>query len=195
MKNKTPKLPNVAFLFIMLVSIKLVSCSDSTSNQPANAEGFTVMENELKNKFGDNAYYTDLKILYIKGLGNTISTTVTQEPESLKMGEWDLSQDTWTQRSEVTLEVPEGTKAADFMFQLSNKVKLTKLGGLVEESITKLTTEKNIDNPILSMAFVKFPKNGDISKTEYAVRLEPENGGTSFTYYYTLNGELIKMDY
>lgn len=195
MKNKTPKLPKVAFLFIMLVSIKLVSCSDLTSNQPANAEGFTVIENELKNKFGDNAYYTNLKILYIKGVGNTISTTVTQEPESLKMGEWDLSQDTWTQRSEVTLEVPEGTKAADFMFQLNNKVNLTKLGGLVEESITKLTTEKNIDNPILSMAFVKFPKNGDISKAEYAVRLEPENGGTSFTYYYTLNGELIKMDY
>ena len=45
------------------------------------------------------------------------------------------------------------------------------------------------------MAHIYFPKNGDVSKAEYYVKLEPENGGTTFTFSYTLDGELIKMDY
>ncbi len=45
------------------------------------------------------------------------------------------------------------------------------------------------------MAFVKFPKDGDISKAEYSVSLKPENGGTTFRFYYTLDGELREMDY
>lgn len=195
MKTLSPKLNRIGVLFVFMVIIKLTSCSNSISNQPATGEGFKAIENELKSKFGDNAYYTDLKIVYIKNIGNTVSTTVTTVPGSLKMGEWDLSQNIWTQRSEVTLEVPTGTKASDFMFQLNEDINLTKLGALVEKSLSKLTTEKNIDKPILSLAFVKFPKNGDESKTEYAINLKPENGGTTFSFYYTLSGDLIKMDY
>ena len=195
MKNRTPKLNRVGLLFVFMVTMKLTSCGNATSNQPASAEDFNTIEKELKGKFGENAYYTDLKVLYIKGIGNAISTMTTKVPESLTMGEWDFSQNTWTQRSEVTLEVPEGKKASDYMFQLNDNISLTQLVALVEMSITSLKSEKNVDNPILSVAFIKFPKNGDLYRTEYAVRLEPENGGTSFTYYYTLNGDLIKMDY
>ena len=122
-------------------------------------------------------------------------STVTDNPESLKMGQWNQTQSTWKQNSEISLEVPQGSKAADFMFQLNEKINLTKLGELVEKSSLQLTAEKNIENPALHMAFVKFPKNGDISKAEYTVMLKPENGGTTFTFYYKLNGDLIKMDY
>ena len=111
------------------------------------------------------------------------------------MGQWDLAQGAWTERSEITLEVPEGTKAADFMFQLNENINLSKLGGLVQKSIKQLTAEKDIENPILSIAYVKFPKNGDLSKVEYTVTLEPENGGTSFSFFYKLNGEFINMNY
>ena len=182
-------------VIIVTAIITLISCGGGVGDQPANAEGFGVIEQEIKSKFGENAYYTDLKILYIKGIGNTVSTTVTDNPESLKMGEWNLAQGSWNQRSEITLELPEGTKAVDFMFQLNENISLSKLGELVEKSMKQLTAEKNIENPILSTAFVKFPKNGDISKTEYSVTLEPENGGTSFSFYYKLNGDFIEMDY
>ena len=147
----------VALVFITA----LVSCGGGAGNQEATADGFSEIEKEIKDKFGDDAYYTDLKILYIKGIGNTISATVTNDPESLKMGQWDFAQGTWTQRSEITLEVPEGSKAEDFMFQLDDKIKLSKLGELVEKSSKQLTAEKNIENPTLSMAFIKFPRNGD----------------------------------
>ncbi|MFK7781712.1 hypothetical protein [Psychroserpens sp.] len=188
------KLTYLKLFLTLIVIILFSSCGSQTSHQEANADGFAIIENELKSKFGDTAYYTDLAIIYDESLGNSISVTVTASPESLTMGQWNLSQDSWQQNSEITLEVPQGTKASDFMFQLNDKISLSKLGELVEKSIEQLKAEKNLSNPKLSIAHVKFPKNGDISITEYAINLKPENGGTTFSFYYKLNGELIKMD-
>ncbi|MBG6130690.1 hypothetical protein IWQ47_002166 [Aquimarina sp. EL_43] len=173
----------------------LISCGGSISNQPANADGFSAIAKEIENKFGEHAHFTNITIMHNKSIGNTISLTVTEAPESLKMGQWNFVNASWEQNSEITVEIPEGTKAADFMFQLNEKINLKKLGELTEQSCKRLTTEKDIKNPTLKMAFVKFPKNGDNSKTEYVVTLEPENGGTSFTFYYKLNGDFINMNY
>lgn len=180
---------------LVIAITALMSCGGNLENQPATVAGFSAIEKELKSEFGNDAYYTDLTIIYNKSIGNIIGVTVTDNPESLKMGQWNLTQDIWKQNSEITLEVPNGSKASDFMFQLNEKINLSKLGELVEKSSIQLTTEKNIENPLLYMAFVKFPKNGDISKTEYLVMLKPETGGTTFTFSYKLNGDLIKMDY
>jgi len=111
------------------------------------------------------------------------------------MEQWNQVQGKWTQNSEIAIEVPEGTKASDFMFQLGDKISLAKLGELIENSKKKLQEEKNLDNPTLYNASVLFPKNGDVSKTEYSINLKPENGGTTFQFYYALDGKLLKMDY
>ena len=179
---------------VALALITLMSCG-GISSQEANAEGFGAIDKELKSKFGESAYYTDLSISYDKTVGNIVGVTVTEDPESLQMGQWNLMQNTWKQNSEITLEVPEGTKAASFMFQINDKINITLLGELVEKSITQLKAEKGLKNPVLDMAFVRFPKDGDISKTDYNVMLEPENGGTTFRFTYALDGKLIKMDY
>ncbi|MEZ4859008.1 MAG: hypothetical protein R2781_09380 [Flavobacteriaceae bacterium] len=173
----------------------LLSCGGGAGKQPANAKGFSEIEKEIKGKFGDNAYFTDLSIIYNKSIGNMISTTVTDAPESLAMGQWTMSQGNWNQTSDITLEIPEGTQAADFMFQLNDEINLSTLGELVEKSKKQLTAEKNIENPTLTTANIYFPKNGDLSKAEYMINLEPENGGTTFRFSYKLNGELVKMDY
>jgi hypothetical protein len=182
-------------VIVLTALFALISCGGGTSKQPANAEGFGAIEKEIKSKFGDNAYFTDLNVLYIEGIGNSISLTVTEAPESLKMGQWDLSQNTWTQRSDITLEIPEGSQAKDFMFQLDDTFSLAQLGGLVEQAKQKLKDEKDLKNPVLSMASIVFPDNGDVSKAFYSINLKPESGGTTFSFYYKLNGELEKMDY
>ncbi len=173
----------------------LISCGNSTGKESPDKEGFTAIEQNIKDEFGEDAYFTDLTITYNKAIGNIIGVTVTKEPTSLKMGQWNATQGNWTQNSEITLEVPQGTKAADFMFQLDEKINLSKLGELVQASIETLKNEKDIKNPTLQMAAIKFPKNGDVAKTEYLIMLQPENGGTTFSFQYKLNGDLIKMDY
>lgn len=175
--------------------VTLISCGGSAANQPPTADGFATIEEELNNEFGDNAYFTELTITHNKSIGSIITTMVTDAPESLKMGQWTYSQGVWKQTSEVSLEIPENTKAEDFMFQLNDKINLETLGGLVEKSMTHLTEEKELENPSLQMAFVKFPKNGDLAQTEYNVFLQPEHGGTTFSYRYDLKGALIEMDY
>lgn len=195
MKPKTPKSTSLFKLLVLLLLIQLASCGNSTQNQPATAEGFQNIENELKSKFGDNAYYTDLSITYNKSIGNIVGVTVTEDPESLKMGQWNLTQDSWIQNQDISIEVPSGTKASDYMFQLSDAINLSKLGGLVEKSVKKLKEEKNLENPTLSIAGLNFPDNGDISKAQYMINLQPESGGTTFSFYYSLSGDLIKMNY
>ena len=175
----------------ILVSVILMSCGGNSGKQPATADGFLNIENEIKSEFGNDAYYTDLTITHNESIGNIIGVTVTKDPSSLKMGQWNQTQGNWKQNQEISLEVPQGTKAADFMFQLDEKINLTKLGELVEQ----LIADKKLGNSTLSMAFVKFPKNGDISKTEYTVILKPENGGDTYTFRYNLNGNLIEMDH
>ena len=66
---------------------------------------------------------------------------------------------------------------------------------MVEKSSEQLTAEKKIENSLLDMAFVNFSKNGELLKTEYCVKLNPENGGATFTFYYSLDGKLVKIDY
>ncbi|WP_347373778.1 hypothetical protein [Aequorivita sp. Q41] len=181
---------------VLLVFITtLVSCGGGSGNQEATAKGFSEIEKEIKSEFGEDAYFTDVNIVYNESIGNIVGVTVTKDPESLKMGQWNQTQGKWTQNSEITLEVPEGTKAADYMYQLGDEISLSKLGELVEKSKKQLEGEKNLDNPTLAIASIIFPKNGDITKTEYLVDLKPETGGTSFQFSYKLNGELIKMDY
>lgn len=193
MKNFTPKLKRLNLLLVLLLHV--TSCSNSIQNQPATADGFQNIENALKDQFGKGAYYTDLTVTYNKSIGNIVGVTVTEIPESLKMGQWNLTQGNWQQNSDIIIEVPVGTKASDYMFQLGDTISLSKLGALVEQSIQKLKDEKDIKNPILSIAGLNFPDNGDISKAQYMINLQPERGGTTFSFYYTLEGDLTKMDF
>jgi len=179
----------------LLIAITLFSCGGGTSNQPHTAEGFGQIEQALKTKFGDSAYYTDIMISTDDRIGNMVTVTVTEAPESMRMTQWNLAQNSWTQTSEITLEVPKGSKAADYMFQLKDVINLKNMGGLIEKSKEQLKAEKNLEHPVLYNALISYPKNGDFADAQYNISLKPENGGTTFRFYYKLNGELIKMDY
>jgi hypothetical protein len=191
---KIEQMKRIKLSGIALSLMALVSCSGS-GNEAATADGFAEIEDGIKSEFGDDAYFTDLSVMYSESIGNTVSVTVTKDPESLEMGEWNQSQGAWTQTSDVSLEIPPGTKAADFMYQLGGEISLKELGGLIEKSKKQLTDEHELENPRLSIASVIFPDDGDISKAYYSINLEPEHGGTTFRFYYELNGELQSMDY
>lgn len=185
------KLRITALLALLVI---MASCG-GLGKAEANAEGFTTIENEIKSKFGDDAYYTQINVSYDENIGNLLSVTVAEDPNSLEMEEWTCIQNVWNQTSDITIELPEGTKATDFMFQLKDKINLKKLGELVETSMKNLTAEKDIQNPRLDNAYIAYPDNGDASKAEYSIMLEPENGGTTFSYYYSLSGEFLRMNY
>ena len=109
----------------------LISCGVGSSKFPATADGFTAIEKDIKSEFGD-AYFTDISVTYDKSVGNILNVTVTKDPLSLKMGQWNQIQGFWRQNSDISIEVPQGTKAEDYMYQLGKEISLTKLGELIE---------------------------------------------------------------
>ena len=186
-----------SILIIAIASIfcTFISCGGSLGNQPATADGFTDIEKQIKEEFGDDAYFTDISVVYNKAIGNIVGVTQTNDPESLKMGEWNQTQGIWAQNSEVFLELPPNTKAADFMYQLGDEISLKTLGELIEKSKVKLHDEMDLENPTLTIASIQYPDNGDMSAMSYLVHLEPEHGGTTYNFYYDINGELLEFDY
>ena len=185
-------LKRLYLIFILFPYIIFFSCGNGIDKQTATSSGFAFIEKAIKQKFGEHAFYTDLSITYNSAAGNIVSVTVSEVPESLKMEQWNASQGIWKQYQDISIEVPHGSEASDFMFQLNDVINLSKLGSLVETSITELNVQKNIGNPTLHRASIKFPKDGDLSKTEYLVILKPETGGRAFTFCYNINSELIK---
>jgi len=162
--------------------------------------GFEMIQNDLKKKFGDDAYYTDISIINSPGEGTgsgiSLHLTVTKDPKSLKMQEWAYnSQTNWNNTADITLEIPEGDSATDFMYQLNGNFDLKNIGELVENSVKKITSEKDIENVVLDMVLLKTPDNTDVSGTTIFIRMKPENGGTAFNFRYALTGELLSFDY
>ncbi|WP_321285820.1 hypothetical protein [uncultured Sunxiuqinia sp.] len=70
---------------IVTIITLFIFCGNSTSNESPDKKGFSAIEQNIKNEFGKDAYFTDLTITYNKASGNIIGVTVTKEPASLKM--------------------------------------------------------------------------------------------------------------
>jgi len=172
--------------YIFLIA-NIICCSKGIKSLPATADDFEKIEKEIITKFGNDSYFTELSISHNEITGNKIEVTVTQKPESLKIEEWINTNGNWIQRTEISFEIPEGMKASDFMFQLNKDIKLKSISKLIEKSKTNLKEEKNINNVILDIATIKFPKNGDFSKTEFIVKLKPNCKNTIFSFNYLLN--------
>ena len=175
---------------MVVALVVLTSCAGNFTQDVA---GFEKIQSVLKSKFGDKAYYTNLMVTYDKSVGTIILVTETSQPESLTMEEWQYMKGAWAKRSDVTLEVSDGV-ATDFMYQLSGKYDLKNVGALVEKSIRKLEEEKKIKNAKVTIVSMDTPDDDSADETKIMISLEPESGGTSFTYFYNLDGELFTAD-
>lgn len=174
------------------MALLVASCGLVSKNYTQDAAGIEMLGEDLKDKFGTDAWYTDLGLGYSDGVP-VVSATETDDPASLKMREWGwTSRIGWRQISDVTLKIEDGVPAETFMFQLGGEVDMKFVGELVEKSKEKLTVEKNIAKPRIKLVDVSTRDGGDIS---IFITLEPENGGTAFRFFYNLAGELVRFDY
>lgn len=171
------------------------SCGLAPKNYTQDAAGIEAWGEDLKDKFGADAWYTHIFLSYSYGKA-AVGATETDDPASLQMREWCWSSQTkWMQTSDVTLEMEGDARPETFMFQLDKDVDIKLVGSLVEKSMAQLTAEKNIAKPRIQSVSLVTPDDEDKSATRIDITLEPENGGTRFRFLYTLSGELISFDY
>lgn len=180
-------------LLLLAASITLFSCGENSKKDFAeNSASIKALGEKLNSKFGTDSYYTSIGVTS-SDYGSIITVTQTNDPSSLKMSDWNYLSGSWTQTSDITLELAVGN-AEDYMFKLGDKVNFETLGKIVDEAKSILKKEKEIDGKVTSILVVA-PNNGDFSSMEYYLELEPLTGGTDFDFRYTLEGDLIKYDY
>ena len=182
-------------LCLLMALFVVTSCGPDPSKYSQDAEGFAKLQEDFKAKFGADAYYTDIAINFTPGnshgSGLGFHVTVTNDPASLKMQEWVYnSYSNWKNTADVTLEIDGDSKPEEFMYQLGGKFDLKKVGELIEQSRKKLADEKQIENAALNMALLKTPDDDAASETDIVIMMKPENGGTTFTFRYDLDGNL-----
>lgn len=177
-----------------IVAITFTACNQTEKGGYQTAESFGNLKKELTDKFGKDAYYTDFNVTNNDN-GIVVSVTETKNPSSLKMEQWTSLNGGWTQNSEVTLEISGGAKAEDFMFQLDKIMNIELLGKLIEQSKQKVITEKKIKEITVKTVMMNAPKDGNFNTTKYFITLEPKQGGTTFNFWYNLDGTLDKFDY
>jgi len=180
-----------SIIFLLTISCGGVGGSSSFTN---NATAVAALGEELKGKFGADSFYTSITIVDSGTTGPIINVTTTEDPSSLKMGEFTYLSGAWEQKADVTLELSDGSKAEDFMFKLGDLVKIDIVGSLVDDAKLRLKKEKDIE-PKVKMISINAPDNGDFDSMKYFLSLEPETGGTSFNFYYKMNGDFIEYTY
>ena len=191
---------NLIYVFGLCLSLLFVtSCGSNLSKVSRDAEGFEKIQQALISKFGADAYY-DKMYIGDDGQGKlTISFNVTNNPEVLKLEGWNYNQyNGWQQTSEITIEMENGADLKEFLFQLKDggKFDLKKVGELVTASAKKLADEKNLKNAVMKSAWIHtFDKPVSDEDTQIWVYMQPENGGTEFTFRYDLAGNLVDFSY
>lgn len=187
------KMNKKMFLATAFAVTVLVSCNQGNKGYQ-DAESFSKLNTELTDKFGKDAYYTDFGVTNSDN-GNIVTVTQTDKPSSLKMAQWSNVNGDWKQSAEVSLEVSPGAKAEDFMFQLGKTVKMDLLGKLVEQSKQKVISEKKINEVTVESVIIKAPNDGDFNSMRYFITIKPKQGGTSFNFWYKMDGTLDKFDF
>jgi hypothetical protein len=181
-------------LWAICAIVALASCSGVDKNGYQDAESFGKLKQELTDKFGKDAYYTKFAVMN-EDYGSTISVTVTKNPASLKMEDWITVNGGWQQNAEVTLEIEGDAKPEEFMFQLDKIMNIDLLGKLIEQSKQKVIAEKKIEEVTVKTITMSVPDDGDFSTSKYFITIEPKQGGTTFNFWYNLDGSLHKFDY
>ncbi len=179
-------------LFYLLTITFFISCNNNKSFE--DKESLTGLKNELISKFGENAYYTKLSITNHEN-GSIVSVSQTDDPSSLKMTEWNYTSGSWNQISDVTLEISGNAKAEDFMFQLNKVIDFNTLAKVLEEAKQKVIIEKNIEDIKVKSILINAPNDGDFNSMKYFITISPKSGGTSFNFWYKMDGTLDKFDY
>lgn len=176
---------SITYLILFMTTFLICSCN--TESITPDEKGFTQIEKDLKNKFGENAFYTDFSLESKLSEGNVINVTVTKDPSSLKMKGYENIKGDWEQTSEVSLELEKGA-IENYMFTLNNDVSIAKMGSLIEISSEKLKKEKGVADVSLVIASVEASVNGQKDEMTYCIKLKSEDNN-HYSFSYDIDGE------
>lgn len=182
---------------LILVSLFILSSCDSDNNERLyeTNEGINTVIKELEEEFGENAAYTSLNFSFNEETGTLIQAEGTNNFDDNKMMGRMRSNESWTDQSEITVEIQGEAKIRDFLLS-TDQMNLVKLPEMVEDAKRRVMEDKKIDEAVVNSVLLNTPnKMTDISGMRYFITVTPVNEETDFTVEYNFKGEFQKMDY
>ncbi len=179
----------------IVTALFLQSCGKSYTHD---APGIKELNQDLKEKFGADAWYTNVSYSVSPDNKNiyVVSADQTDNPESLMQERWLKEGNTWQKIAKVNLDIQNGAPR-DYMFQLDQGgISLETLGQLITDTRDSLQKEKGLTELKLKIAIVA-TSNIVLNKNDrysYTVIFEdPENNSYSATY--DLNGKIKNRNF
>jgi hypothetical protein len=185
---------NFFLLALICCSLGFSSCKKGFNYS---SESMARLNGELKDKFGNDAWYTSIIIRHDpqKDSDNIITVMETKDPNSLKQEQWVFRDGFWEKAANVTVQIGSG-KPSDYMFRLDKAVRLSLLTKLMEQSQQKLSVDKNIKDA--QFDFVSITSNNEWQNRKqsivYTISLHSAGQDKSYSMVYNLNGALITFN-
>lgn len=177
---------------ILIMSSAIYSCKPPYTTDAA---GMEKLENDLKEKFGQDAYYTYISYLKVDDDAYAVNVQVSQDKESFQQEQWIYDAGSWNMTGPMTMQISANTPGF-YKFQINDDISVKKLGVLIEKSIASFKSEKNGQDPILMNAVLNSNNTvtDENTKYRYTVILKDKNDPTTHSYTYGKDGSLLNSN-
>lgn len=176
---------------ISVAALSLVACK---GNYEHNAAGFKELNEELKSKFGAEAYYTIINMSAAgdETMGYTVFVDKTDSLDDIRQERWVLDGGSWMSGGFANMQV-DRNNPNDYKFQLDKEVKVELLGQLITDSKAAFIAENKGDKPVMKLAQVNTNTTVTDEKTKYRYTVKLAQSGTNdeHSYTYDRDGKLI----
>ncbi len=180
------------FILIFFFCCLLFSCKSGFEHNKA---GMEQLNAELKKEFGPEAWYTSIELVNSGGSDDIVTVDETQDPNSLKQEQWSQFHGFWEKKADITFSI-QGAEPKSFMFQLDKEVSLAKLGELMEQSVSQLKAEKNVDDAQVVLAQIKASTKMNTKQEGlyYSLSLQSKKSGKNYNFVYSIDGKLKTLN-
>ena len=173
-------------LFFIGCLMLSISCKRDTYDN--SIDGFSQLESDLIQRFGEGSYFTDITILQNNEEELEVDLLVTQNPYSYTMEGWNYKNGDWQKITEVDLELVRGD-IVNYLYTINQEVSIVKMKFLIESCIKK-AKEKGYTDIAFNKVIILSPNDGDKLKMGYYIQIIADN--KKINYVYTLAGDLVK---
>lgn len=152
------------------------------------------LQKELTEKFGAEAWYSEITVLSPTLDETMIRVKETKDPNSLKGKTWVKESDSWIPSDDVLFQFNDG-KPENHLFQLNKKVTIQRLVQLIDTS-KKSLRQKSIDDAVIHFVSIQSAQMviNPARRVLYNISFQSKDRDRSYSFIYDLNGKLISFN-
>lgn len=180
--------------YFVLLAILTFCFSSCKFKLTYNQAGMDKLQKELTDKFGPNAWYSEITLLSLSEDESTVRVKESSDPNSLRGKTWMKQADTWIPMDDIMFQFNDNAPQ-NHLFQLNKQVSLDTLVSLIDRSKSQLQKRGIVDASIhfVSIQSAVTVKNRE-SRILYTISFQNKKDNESISFVYDLTGNLVSLN-